>query len=590
MSVPGTVTDDPRLRGSAGDPDGRVVAADPDAAEPAIADQAPVDTSTVGHAYAQRILVVAGVGSVAALAAVAACAVLAARVGSMPVHPLALAMWGLGASVSGVLLAALATDPEATHHATPRRTLLGSLLLAALLVCTTGVVTSADGVAGPAWVLFLPIVVIVAAVLGAVPGLVTGAAAAGGTYTAAVLSHTLSVAGIGRLIIILPVFPALGLSTGSLSGAAHAAARAAREQRSALQHDIAVLSAMLDAVAAGDLTATPDVVAGRRPRWSDPATERLAVVLTDTLLALRRLVGRLAGAGEAIVSSAAELAASAAAHVDAVETQAVAVSQTTSTIDQLAATATAIAEVAARVSQCATESREDADAGFAAVAASVDAGQRLAERAGGLADAAETLRGLVEQVGVSTRVMDELSRRTTMLALTAGIEAASAGEASSGFRNVADEVRALAQRAHDATAGITAIVGQLREEVEATADAARQGAVAVTAGVERQADVEAALQRIGEMIDHTSRAAREITGATAQQRAAADDVVRAMASVTHSSTQARVATARHSESAERLRDLARHVAGAIGVFRLPAEWHPAPAPPDRRYDDGRLAA
>jgi len=235
--------------------------------------------------------------------------------------------------------------------------------------------------------------------------------------------------------------------------------------------------------------------------------------------------------------------------VTAVETQSVAVTQTTSTIEQLAATATSIAETAKRVSTAAGGSRADAEAGFVAVDASKQAIQRLLDRTRLLATRADALREQIDKVSATTKVMDELSRRTTMLALSAAIEAASAGPQAAGFTNVAREVKALAERAREATGRIDAIVEDLRVEVEATA---------------------AALHRIGEMVDRTAIAAHGITAATGQQRAAADDVVRAMASVTKASAEARLATTRHSESAERLRALARDADDAIATFRLPA--------------------
>lgn len=520
------------------------------------------DVAYAELAYVRRVLQVAERGTVGTLALLCGAAIFAAAYGDgLPVHPLALVLWSFGAAVSGVTMAATAS---LTDVGPTRRRVIGSLLLLAVVGCSTGVVAAADGIAGPVWVIFLPMTVVVGAVCGAVPGLSAGALSSAGVYGAAVLSHTLSTADIGRLVILLPAFPAVGLAAGALCAAAHQAAAEARTQRAALTRDVEALAGLLDAVADGDLTGNYS-----SPEWSDPATEGLAVVLADTLIALRRLVGGLVSASGQLTGSADEIAASAEIHVRAVELQAVAVTETTSTIEQLAATATAIAQTSDRVSDAAAESRSDATTGVAAVGASMSAAAGLADRVRGLLDRSQRLGELVDAVRTDVVVMDELARRTTMLALSAAIEAAQAGEHAAGFANVAREIRALANRARAATASIDAIVDQLRAEVDATARAAKQGVQAVAWGLDRHHDVVRELDDIRQMIDSTAVAAREINTATAQQRLAADAVVAAMGSVTMSSTNARTTTSRHALSAAELQDLAHDVQTSVGRFVLP---------------------
>ena len=64
----------------------------------------------------------------------------------------------------------------------------------------------------------------------------------------------------------------------------------------------------------------------------------------------------------------------------------------------------------------------------------------IANRVGDLASRTEALRERISRVGDATRLIDEISRRTTILAVNASIEAARAGEFGQGFSTVADEV------------------------------------------------------------------------------------------------------------------------------------------------------
>jgi methyl-accepting chemotaxis protein len=523
------------------------------------------DEATATH-FAQRVLQVAQQVTVGSLVLLVGCAVAASRLTgkSLAVHPIPLTIWALAAALAAVGLAALVTDPDVAVRLTSgKRRALGAILMIALIVAISGVVANANGLAAPAWVLFLPVVVVSGAVLGPRLGLVVGALAAAGIYVAAAFSHTLTIAGVGGLLVILPAFPLFGWAAGSLAACAHEAVASARAQRQALIEDVDRLSALLGSVAEGDLSKVPVL---ERP--ADQATATLAVVFADTVLSLRRLVRHLIGVSERLSLNANELATGASSHVVAVEQQASAVAQTTSTLEQLAATATTISATAERVAVFAGTTRRDVDLGVTSVATSTESIRIIGRRVDELGDRTGRLSGRVAQIAVMTQLIDEMARRTSMLAINASIEAARVGDHGHGFDAVALEINGLAGKARDATASIARIVDDLEQEVAATGSLSREGIEAVSVGLERQRAVEVALGQISVRVDDTTRAVHDITSATRQQREASDAVVAAMHSVTGASHGATSATRSHAESAERLRDLMGTLVDAVARFRV----------------------
>jgi methyl-accepting chemotaxis protein len=167
-----------------------------------------------------------------------------------------------------------------------------------------------------------------------------------------------------------------------------------------------------------------------------------------------------------------------------------------------------------------------------------------------------------------TNAIDELTRRTAMLGLNAAIEAARVGENGHGFGKVATEIGALASKARASTADIARIVTDLEFEVNSTAAVNDEGLAAVAEGIERQRVVTSALRRIADHVEDTTRATRDITAATSQQRTASDAVVSAMRLVTTASQGATAATRTHAASATRLRDLMQALRDTVGRFRV----------------------
>ena len=88
-------------------------------------------------------------------------------------------------------------------------------------------------------------------------------------------------------------------------------------------------------------------------------------------------------------------------------------------------------------------------------------GMELAEMTDGIAKHAQTVQGILGEIGA-------IAKQTNLLALNAAIEAARAGEAGRGFAVVADEVRDLSGRTTQFSQQINSVMQSMQESVRQT--------------------------------------------------------------------------------------------------------------------------
>jgi len=221
--------------------------------------------------------------------------------------------------------------------------------------------------------------------------------------------------------------------------------------------------------------------------------------------------------------------------------------QISSTAQQMSQGATEQAasaeEVSASVEEMAATIKQNTDNSLATESISQKAAVDGAEGGKAVDEAVEAMREIVGKIGI----IEEIARQTNLLALNAAIEAARAGEAGKGFAVVASEVRKLAERSQTAAGEITQLSAKT---------------------VERAARASDIIGRIVPDVRKTADLVQEISSASREQTAGADQIGKAMVQLDSVIQQNASASEELASMAEELAGRSESLARTLAWFKM----------------------
>ncbi len=307
---------------------------------------------------------------------------------------------------------------------------------------------------------------------------------------------------------------------------------------------------VLSALAAGDVSVRFNGAFEGKFRELQQSANSMA----ETLAGIAR---RISSSAQTLLQSNRELSEGAENLAARTEKQAASLQETAASMEQLAVTVRNTAANARSATEIADLSKESAARGGAVVSQAVEAMGKIEHSS----------RRITEITGL----IEEIAFQTNLLALNAAVEAARAGEAGKGFAVVAAEVRALAQRAGQASREIKDLIGKSNGEIDSGVTLVRQ------TGDTLRDIVDSVRQAVAVM--------SEISSAASEQAAAVDEVNRSVTSldqITQQNASLVEQTTVALQSAERQ---AEDLSTLIEFFQIESQARPRAVSP-RSVDGG----
>ncbi|MBB5883375.1 methyl-accepting chemotaxis protein [Xanthomonas sp. LMG 8992] len=301
------------------------------------------------------------------------------------------------------------------------------------------------------------------------------------------------------------------------------------------------LSALLQAIAAGDLTARMHGdFHGVFARMRDDANA--------TADQLTGIVGRIQSAAISINAAASEIATGNDDLSRRTEQQAASLEETAASMEELTSTVKQNAEHARQANQLASGAAAVASQGGAVVG-------QVVETMSGIEASS---RKIADIIGV----IDGIAFQTNILALNAAVEAARAGEQGRGFAVVASEVRTLAQRSANAAKEIKTLIDDSVTRVA-------EGSALVDRAGNTMQEIVASVQRVTDIMG-------EISAASQEQSAGIEQVNQTVTQMDESTQQNAALVEEATAAARSMEQQSVELTQAVALFKL--EGAPAAAP------------
>ncbi|MCP4994621.1 MAG: methyl-accepting chemotaxis protein, partial [Gammaproteobacteria bacterium] len=310
-----------------------------------------------------------------------------------------------------------------------------------------------------------------------------------------------------------------------------------------------------------DLTRTIDI--NSKDELGEAAT-----AFNSMLKTFRSSMNQVTDATSQLATTAEETAVITEQTTLAVEQQLVETTQLATAMTEMSATIQEVASNTSNTAHAATDVNDQASAGQQAMAETVAQIQQLADEIESAAGVIRQLEQHSDEIGAVLDVIKGIAEQTNLLALNAAIEAARAGEQGRGFAVVADEVRNLASKTQASTEEINQMIEKLQSGSRDAVAAMGHSQERARDATEQASKTGGALAIIVEAIDKINDMSIQISSASEEQSAVADEISRNVVQINTMTEQTSAGAKQTSVASGDLTRLASDLQGLVVEFKV----------------------
>ena len=336
-----------------------------------------------------------------------------------------------------------------------------------------------------------------------------------------------------------------------------------REERDAIQESIMKLLTEISDLADGDLTARAEV--------TEEITGAIADSFNSMAEQLSRVVQDVKEASAQVGSSSGDVDKVTRRLSEASEEQAEKIREAIGAIEEMAASIRQVSENASQSAEVSGQALASAREGSDSVRKTNEAMAAIKDNMRGTARTIKRLGESSQEIGNIVSLINDIADRTSILALNASIQAASAGEAGRGFAVVAEEVQRLAERSAESTKQIETLISGIQGEIGEAGTSMEKSIQYVVDGTELADQAYNKLEEIENVSNQLAGIIQGISERAHQQSNESDMITSVMQEVGVLTGQTTSATRETAASMEKITTTSKQLEDSIAVFKVETE-------------------
>ncbi|HEY9669989.1 MAG TPA: GAF domain-containing protein [Waterburya sp.] len=341
-----------------------------------------------------------------------------------------------------------------------------------------------------------------------------------------------------------------------------------RQQKEALQHQLAELLSDVQGAAQGDLTVRAKVINGEIGTVAD--------FFNSIIASLRDIVTQVKEAATQVNVSLGENEAAIRQLSDKALTQAEETTRTLDSVEQMTLSIQAVADSAHQAATVARTASVTAAVGGQAMERTVQGILKLRATIAETSKKVKRLGQSSQEISKAVYLIQQITQTTNMLALNAGIQTARENEGNQGFAAVTEQISELAERSTAATQEIEQIVENIQRETSEVVEAMERGTAQVVEGTHFVEETKDSLGEILQVTRQIDELLQSISGATVSQVQTSQAVTGLMKDMVVVSEQTAKSSHQISDYLQRTVAVAQELQSSVGVFKVNTENQPEP--------------